>query len=168
MTADAPAGEFWRFVKRHLLRGRGGGRIGLAGDQGAAGGEGPGIGRGLGMPALGRDPPDVDRDARESEQHDEEDGEDDEHLPARRGAAHQLTTIVVVACWTKRPFASCGRSALMNGTTMSDRYVRRTCTRHPAGSSVAQYVPVVGHGLVGVAIEEHRVTVRSPFTHRSW
>ena len=133
-----PGGRVLEICERDLLRRRGGGRIGLARDERPAGGQGPGVDRRLNVPPLGRDPSDVDRHARECQQHDEEDGEDDEHLPARRGAAHQFTTIVVVACWTKRPFASWGRSALMNGTTMSDRYVSRTCTRHPAGSSVAQ------------------------------
>ena len=36
------------------------------------------------------------------------------------------------------------------------------------GSLSVQYVPVVGHGAVGVAIDEQRVIVRSPLTQRSW
>jgi hypothetical protein len=80
------------------LRRRGGGRVSLARDQGAAGGKGTGIGGCLGMPTLGRDPPHVDRNACECEEQDEENGEHDEHLPAGSAAAHQFTTIVVVAC----------------------------------------------------------------------
>ena len=86
-----------------------GGRIGLSRDQGAAGGKGPGIRRGLGMPPLGADAANVDRDARESQQHDDEDGEDDEHLPARLGAAHQLTTIVVDCLLDEAPVRVVGQ-----------------------------------------------------------
>ncbi len=81
----------------------------------------PGVDGRLVVPALGDDPTDVDRHAGEGEEDDDEDGEDDEHLPARPGAVHQFTTIVVVACCTKRPFPSSGRSAPRNGTMMSDR-----------------------------------------------
>ena len=106
---------------RDLEGGCGGRAVRVAGDEGAAGGEGGGIGGGLHVPALRHLAADVDRESGEREQQREEDGEDHEHLTALGAAAHQFTTIVADAVWTKRPPPSVERRSPMNGTMMSDR-----------------------------------------------
>ncbi len=110
-------------VGRHDLRRRlGRGRVGVAGDQGAAGGQCAGIRRRLHVPALGDLAPDVDGEGGEGEEDRDQDGEEHEDLPALIGpSADQLITMVAVACWTNRPPASVERMSPMNGTMMFER-----------------------------------------------
>ena len=72
------------------------------------------------MALLGVLAADIDGQAGDAKQHDQHDGEDDQHL-APRSASHQLTTMVAVARWVNRPFESVLISAPMKGTMMSDR-----------------------------------------------
>ena len=73
-----------------------------------------GVGRGLDVALLRVLAPDVDGQPGEAEQHDQDQREDHQHL-----AAHQFTTIVAVARWTKRPLPSVPSRPLMNGTMTS-------------------------------------------------
>ena len=71
MVAVAPAGERSRLMSATVRRLRPRRHVGGPGDQGAAGGERGGVGRGLDVALLGVLPPEVDGDAGEAEQNDQ-------------------------------------------------------------------------------------------------
>ena len=80
-------------------------------------GERRGVGGVLDMSPLADLAADVDRERREAEQHDEEQRDHHEDLPAL--GAHQFTTMVTVAPCVKRELLP--RIWPMNGTTMLER-----------------------------------------------
>ena len=94
----------------------------------------------LEVATLGHQSADVDRQARDAEQDRDADGDEDEHLPPRRGsgALHQFITIAACALISNSPLPSESRIASRSGTTIAWLYVSWTRTRQPLPESTVQ------------------------------